>query len=126
MEKRILLVDDDSITNFINKTFLSKYFPEVEILIFDKPRKALDYLYACNESKIFLFLDINMPLITGWQFLEKLSEKPTNHKLTTFMLTSSIDKADKQRANQNPMVARYLIKPIEKESIESIQAEYTL
>lgn len=121
LAKQFIIVDDDHFSNLLSKIVLGKLFGEVEVKDFLVPELALDYIkaefeYNQSSEKTTLFLDINMPTLSGWEFLnlfDKLSEAVKNN-FQIYMLSSSIDPADIQRAKQNPLVIDFIEKPLNK------------
>ena len=67
-----------------------------------------------SESRTVILLDINMPLMNGWDFLDQFSELEKNlcKSYVIFMLSSSLDKDDLQRAEDNDLISGYLSKPL--------------
>ena len=115
--ERIILIDDDAGNNTASKIFLKRVVLETEIVAFTDPAKGLDYIlteYAIKPVKSILLLDINMPVISGWDVLEKFARFPDDIKkwFTIFILTSSINIDDKQRAAVHPLVSSYIEKPM--------------
>lgn len=111
----IFLVDDQKIANFITKKVIETSRIECDILAFEEPAKALEALQKkCPE---YIFLDLNMPVIDGWQFLEKIKGK-INSKV--IILTSSVDPADEEKAKQFSQVISYQTKPPSKQIIADI------
>ncbi|MGY8914909.1 MAG: response regulator [Flavobacteriales bacterium] len=111
----ILLIDDNYIDNFINKTIVTKEGIAETITVKLSPLEALDYL--ANKKGSFpelIFLDIKMPQMDGFEFLsafEKLlDEKKVNCSI--IMLSSSHNTEDIATAKNNPYVLEYLIKPL--------------
>lgn len=119
--KRFILVDDDQYNNLLSTMILQKNLGNVEVKDFVSPELALEFIETEFKNMQFtdkttLFLDINMPTLTGWEFLDKfetLSESIKNH-FNIYMLSSSIDPADIQRAQLNPLVIDFVEKPIDK------------
>ncbi len=119
--KRFILVDDDLFSNLLTKIVLKKSLGEVEVKDFTIPELALEYIsteFETNDSeeRATLFLDINMPTLTGWEFLDKFETftEPIKHQFNIYMLSSSIDPIDIQRAKLNPLVIDFIEKPINK------------
>ena len=124
---RYLIVDDDKANNMLCKMILKKTFSEAEILTYDCPREALNYinsqyLISSDNFKTVLFLDINMPDITGWEFLDIFKDFDENIRsfFTIYMLSSSVDYKDKNLATENPLVEGYIEKPLTRDKIKNI------
>ena len=115
--QRILLIDDDAGNNTVSRIFLKRVVVETEIVAFTDPVKGLEYIateYAAKPVNTILLLDINMPKLSGWDVLEKFIDLPDDIKkyFTIFILTSSINMDDKQRAAAHPLVNAYIEKPM--------------
>ena len=129
-KKLTLLIDDDSLCNSISKILLKKNFhfnseDEFEIISFSKPIEGLaflkDSLQQDKFQKILILLDINMPVMSGWEFLkeyEHLFKKQIDIKI--YMLTSSVSKADMDKAEKNKFVMDFISKPLTPEMIENL------
>lgn len=121
----ILLVDDDEITNFINKTILEDLFPESSVIAFVDPIIALDFLladYIEKPTPAIVFLDINMPQMSGWEFLVQIEQhKQIFLKYVHFyILSSSVASSDKTKSTDNPLVKDFLSKPLSKKLIQKL------
>ena len=93
----IFLVDDDPINNLINKRLLSKTGLSQNIREFLGGEDALLLLKEVpDKDHLLIFLDINMPMISGWEFIEKLKTLPDSitEQFSIYMLSSSIDPSD--------------------------------
>lgn len=124
--KRIVLIDDDSTTNFLNKMIIEKSELVDEVVVFDEPEKALVYFkeVEVNQAALIL-LDINMPVMNGWEFLEKYSQiQNENVSDHIIMLTSSIDPEDKQRAEEFENVSDYRSKPLSVDMLKKLIDSY--
>ena len=126
MNKNFIVVDDDSVNNLICRKVIKLVFPEADVLTFTNPEKALlfiksIYTYSPGKTTIVL-LDINMPILSGWDFLEKFEGFDANIKeqLKIYMLSSSTDQLDKDLANENKNVCGYIEKPLDKDIIAKI------
>ena len=117
--EKIVLIDDDVIVNHLNKTIIRNFFRphNIDIVCFDRPEEGLAYIAegsSQDNADTILFLDINMPVLSGWDVLEgmcKLEEEKVKH-LTTYILSSSIDPVDRQKALDHPLVTGFLSKPL--------------
>lgn len=114
----VAVVDDDTIYQFTAKRTLQLTQAAAGILSFHSAEAALTYLKENKDQAeklpSFLFLDINMPVMDGWMFLDDFEGllPALARPVTVFMVSSSIDPKDVARANAHPCIARYLTKPI--------------
>jgi CheY-like chemotaxis protein len=126
--KHVLLIDDNAIDNYIAKTVISKSGLVEKISVMISAIDALEYLELLkSNSEQFpdvIFLDIQMPEMDGFGFLEEFSEFPTNvtNKSVVFMLTSSSDPADINRSTEYPAVKKYFSKPMTENIIKEVSA----
>lgn len=121
----IFLVDDDPINNLINKRLLGKTGISQKIEEFLGGQEALERLsQEPNSSKILIFLDINMPVVNGWEFLEKYLKLFPERKDKILVLSSSIDFQDRQKAEEYEIVSGFLEKPLTLEKISTYFPKY--
>ncbi len=119
----ICLIDDDEIYQFIFQRQVENCKLASRVLIFPNGQKGFDYLKkSLKESRTLpdnIFLDINMPIMDGWQFLEEFSliKKQFPKIINIYLVTSSIDERDIEKANNILDVKEYLIKPISEDKI---------
>lgn len=128
----ILLIDDDEPTNFLNQMILESFDIANHIRIAENGSKALEYLkksaggdedYPCPDM---IFLDINMPAMNGWEFLEYYATIDANHKadVVVVMLTTSLNPDDKTKADENPDVTGFESKPLTPEKLQKLLGKY--
>ncbi|MEJ8842505.1 response regulator [Lacibacter sp. H375] len=104
--KHILLIDDDVINNFLSREIISMYLPNAIIDAFTNPYEALRYIENKLNQKQSLpdiiLLDINMPLMDGWEFLKKIDQlEQRNHFHTNvYLYTSSVYHEDRLKAKK--------------------------
>lgn len=123
------IIDDDKIyVNLVKKIIEIKKLSE-NLIIFKNGKEALDYFKdimenVTDEDKLpdIIFLDLNMPVMDGWEFLNEFIKikNNLNKKITLYVVSSSIDPRDLERAKSFNLVTDYLIKPIELKKFEKI------
>ena len=122
------IIDDDNIyVNLVKKIIEIKKLSR-NLIIFKNGQEALDY-FKPNLEKMsqeglpdIIFLDLNMPVMDGWEFLGEFVKikNSFNKKINLYVVSSSIDPRDLERAKSFNLVADYLIKPIELKKFEKI------
>lgn len=127
--KSILLIDDDSATNFINAHLLKMLGCAENIIIKENGKEAIEYLKAAKEmgeKPDLIFLDINMPCMNGWEFLEayKKLERNIASTVTIIMLTTSPLLEDQLRATTMPEIAEFRNKPLNSEMLQSVLTKH--
>lgn len=126
----ILLVEDDEATNFISQMVIKKLDCANHVKVAWNGTDALDYLKqcanaACQQPELIL-LDINMPGLNGWEFLDEYSKlkEEEKGKVVVVMLTTSLNPDDKKRAANNPAIAGFRSKPLTPAMMEEILSLY--
>ena len=114
-KQRILLVDDDPIFLTLAELAIKKEQSDASIYKASNGEEAINFLDS--EKVDLIYLDLNMPVMNGWEFLEAMEAKESNG-LKIFVLTSSIDPSDRRKAEENPLVSSMLEKPLDKEKIQ--------
>lgn len=128
MKKHIFIIDDDPISIIILKKNLELIAISEEIVTFSNGKDAFNHLekeYLKNEQYV-IFLDINMPEMNGWEFLNKVEHLITSQNTSIYLLTSSINKVDMEKAKQFLLIEKYLSKPICKEVLIEIKEKNKL
>jgi CheY-like chemotaxis protein len=115
----IFLIDDDGITNMLNQYFFEEHFPDVTISAYTDPEDALDFLMNSKVQPDYIFLDINMPIMDGWEFLENYERRKIDleNKPAIYLLSSSVDPADLNRSKTKCCVKGFISKPLEIEKL---------
>lgn len=128
MEKLLVIciVDDDDIYKFtLNKTIESQNFAN-KIMMFSDGEEAIDFLSDnlndSNNLPDVIFLDINMPIMDGFEFMEEyIKIKPyVGKKIIIYMVTSSIDPVDIKRSKAISEISDYIVKPIDAKQLAEI------
>tara|TARA_R110000744_G_scaffold328989_1_gene434518 strand:+ start:214 stop:600 length:387 start_codon:yes stop_codon:yes gene_type:complete len=117
---KILIIEDDEITNFITKTNLEK-FGYKNIAVALNGQEGLDYLKN-NSCPDLILLDINMPILDGWDFLEATTRLNLGLEIPVVVITSSIRFEDRSNAELYSNVIDYMEKPINFEELNNLLA----
>ena len=126
----ILLIDDEETNHFLNKILIKKANIDVHVQTVFDGIEALEFLTSTGKYSAareypqpgIVFLDINMPRMNGWEFIEKYKELSSEQKegILLTMLTSSSNRFDALRAQNIPEVFDYLVKPLTIHQFEKI------
>ncbi len=126
----ILLIDDDQINNFIVVSKLKSIALVENIHCVENGNEALAFIKNCianDQQNIpqLVFLDINMPVMDGWEFLSEFEKLDPAYlpKMHIYMVSSSVYNDDIERSKQYPSVKVFISKPLVKEKIEEIIRE---
>lgn len=118
------IIDDDPIFVFGARRIMEMAHFCESFLIFPNGREALDKLKAIIEAgektPDMILLDINMPVLDGWGFLDEFIKIPIDQKIIIYIITSSIDPTDSQKVKHYEEVSNYIIKPITVDKLKSI------
>lgn len=126
----IMLIDDDKDDNFYHERVIRKNDASNTIVVKESGIEALDYLESTRDPTIplpdLIILDINMPGMNGWEFLEEFKklDEELQSKLVVIMLTTSVNPADEAIAKTYNILADFKTKPLTKEMLEDILTKY--
>lgn len=121
--KFCLLIDDNYIDNFVTSRILETASFAEKIEIYQSPTLAIESLRSGKVKPDVIFLDIRMPLMTGFEFLQEYEKLNIDKSIIKiFMLSSSLDPTDLRKSSDNKYVTQFIHKPLTFEVLEEICA----
>jgi len=122
--KTTYIIDDDKLSIKLVSLLLSRNQFCKAIFPFHNPNLALDALRMNADSledlPDIILLDLNMPVLDGWQFLDEFVLLPLQKEIAVFIVTSSIDPFDIEKGKKYPIIKDYIMKPITSQKLEHI------
>lgn len=118
------IIDDDAIFVFVFKKILKKAEVFKEVVNVQNGLEAINVLKTIYDKKQklpdLIFLDLNMPVLDGWQFLDELEDLPFKDELKIYIISSTIDNAEIERAKSYNCVKSFISKPISSADLTKI------
>ncbi len=119
--KFYIVIDDDRINNMVCESVIKKLHEQNQVISFLRAEDALNYLKNNISVKPdIILLDINMPEMDGWEFLDNYQKLNGDNKAQIFMLSSSINQNDFDKAKTYTQVLDYIVKPFSKDKLMKI------
>ena len=125
MFRKVMVVDDSDVDRFVAQHVIKVHGLSHEVICVDSARDALAYLMSPENIPDglpeIIFLDINMPEMSGFDFLREYEKLPENIKKNCIimMLTTSLNENDRIKAQENKYVLNFLNKPLNKEKVDN-------
>jgi CheY-like chemotaxis protein len=122
----VLLIDDNEDDNYYHELILRETGAAQQIQIAETGNSALDFLQKTSAAPELIFLDINMPRMNGWEFLERYKKLKIDQKanVVIIMLTTSLNPEDAIKAKTIPEIDGFESKPLTPEMIKKIMKKF--
>jgi CheY-like chemotaxis protein len=119
----VLIIDDSPAFNHLTRLIIERAGLDCNVIEMSNGQRALNYLDEAHRLPEVILLDINMPVMDGFDFLEEYNR--AHHSTTTsiYMLTSSAQEVDKLKVRSFGIVKGYFEKPLTKENVQKIMIE---
>ena len=122
--KMTYIIDDDAIFVFVLKKLLEKNGNFGKMIDFKNGNDAIDILFSKqSELPCVILLDLNMPIIDGWQFLDQLEDSELKNELNVYIMSSSIDRTDIEKSKTYSIVKDFISKPVNADKLNKILEE---
>ncbi len=123
MSYKIVLIEDDPIFTFLLLKVIKAVELQGALFDFTHGLEALEFLKKDyhKEHKYIIFLDLNMPVMNGWQFMDHFNSFADTRNCMVFILTSSNNQRDIDILKENPLVADFITKPISEPIIKNLK-----
>lgn len=122
MSKVVLLIDDNPIDLMINEKTIERYDSSITIHKAASGKEALEMLRNGSTKPNCILLDIKMPVMNGFEFLDELDKLEIEKNFGIHMLSSSIDPSDLREADEREIVKSYIEKPLSTDKLTKIEA----
>ncbi len=128
MSIKVIVVDDDDVVVFLHRKMIEISNFKSDPICFLSGKEAFDFLIKdFNPGNSYLiFLDINMPLMNSWEFLELVDQEKFKDSVYVVIVTSSINESDKVKANDYKRVIAFLEKPVNLEKLKFVKEQEVL
>lgn len=124
MSHILLIIDDDIMIQKLHSMLVKKNELAKDFLIFGNGKLALDFVLKYDENQIFIvLLDINMPTMNGWEFLDAINQDSPDRPIFVAIVSSSVDLSDIEKAKKYPQVMTYIDKPLNHTAIQMLKRQ---
>jgi CheY-like chemotaxis protein len=121
---QFIVIDDEPVNNLICRKVIQLAEPDAAVYTFTNPEEGVAFIKSLQPGTgpYLLLLDINMPVMSGWELLDAVAEPLSRIPITTYVLSSSIAACDMEQAEAHPQVKDYILKPLSVPAIKALLA----
>ena len=119
----ILIIDDNDATNHFHRRLIERLYPEIKVHLSQNGKAGFDYFVSAEQKPLLIFLDLNMPIMDGFEFLGVLSAylpAEEQQKISVVVLSSSDEDFDKERTKTLYPNISFNPKPLSKDKLSEI------
>lgn len=122
---KVLIIDDDAGVLFLHNIILKEGGLCSNLNTFDQAENALKFIFPLDTigSKFLIFLDLNMPKINGWDFLDRLGEKIKYADIKVVIVTSSLSNIEREKSKEYVAVIDFWEKPMEETQVSALRSK---
>ena len=118
---KIMIIDDNKTHLVLSVGLFGRIFEKEEVFPFESAEQALDELSKDTDSEYLIFLDLYMPEMDGWEFLDKYELLNRKEKDKVYMLSAAVDKPSIEKARDHTLLDGFISKPLTYHAIESVR-----
>ena len=129
--EKVCIIDDDPIFIYGTKRIMAEIDFCEAVVVYENGQDAIDGLNEITanseEFPSIIFLDLNMPIMNGWEFLEDFVKIPNHNRdnVIIYIISSSVDPRDLERIKNYTVVNNYILKPITPEDLRSVLQNFS-
>lgn len=113
MGPHVMIVDDDAGVLFLHELMVRESGLSDDVNTFNNAEAAIHYLKkSLKKQPVIVFLDINMPVMNGWDFLDHITNNDSFQQVNVIMVTSSVNKSDKIKTKNYSQIIGFIEKPL--------------
>lgn len=117
----ILLIDDDEATNYIHKIVFKKANYRGIITSVESAEEALEHITSNPDTPDLILLDINMPRMNGWEFLEEYQNLHLEKQPIIYIVSTSLNPNDKLKSESHSLISGFIAKPLSIDMVEQLK-----
>ncbi|MFC3414225.1 response regulator [Algoriphagus hitonicola] len=119
---KVLIIDDDPGVLFLHEIIVTENNLHPKPSTFFDAKNALNYILSIDEgvNRILIFLDINMPKMNGWEFLDRLVRKIKHLDIKVIMVTSSLNRNEREKAKEYEIIIDFWEKPMDEDQVSGL------
>ena len=123
--KKIFLIDDDDTSNFVSEIIINSVIEGIVVEVLTNGQEAIDHFHNTSEPPDLVLLDINMPFINGFEFLDYYAEQNWNGRTKFAIYSTSSRESDKIKSMAYKQVIDYIEKPLNEKKFSELLQKFS-